>query len=131
MCMWSGSKRVFWIAIGVLLSAVWMPAQDNTSKAAGEAVYKQRCAGCHDQVSERIPPKTSLNQMPSARILRALDWGAMMTVAYPMSREDRQAVAAYLGTNAPAIKFPASAYCSNHRATVSDHSKFSWNGWSP
>jgi polyvinyl alcohol dehydrogenase (cytochrome) len=108
-----------------------MPAQDNTSKAAGEAVYKQRCAGCHDQVSERIPAKTSLSQLPSARILRALDWGAMMTVAYPMSRHDRQAVAAYLGTNAPAIKFPASAYCSNRRATVSDHSKFSWNGWSP
>jgi len=131
MRAWSGLNRVFWVAIGVVFSAVWMPAQDTASKASGEAVYKQRCAGCHDQVSERIPPKTSLNQMPSARILRALDWGAMMTVAYPMSREERQAVAAYLGTNAPAFNFPASAYCSNRHVTVSDHSKFSWNGWSP
>lgn len=69
--------------------------------------------------------------MPAGRILRALDFGAMMTVAYPMSREDRQAVAAYLGTSAPAINFPANAYCSDRRAQVSDHPKASWNGWSP
>jgi hypothetical protein len=37
--------------------------------------------------------------MPAERILRALDIGAMMTVAYPMSRDERQAVAAYLGTS--------------------------------
>ena len=98
---------------------------------SGEAVYKRRCATCHDQVSERIPAKTSLNQMPSTRILRALDFGAMMTVAYPMSRAERQAVASYLGTNQPANSFPASAYCSSRRATVSDAPAASWNGWSP
>ncbi len=69
--------------------------------------------------------------MPSERILRALDFGAMMTVAYPMSREERQAVAAYLGTSAPAINFPASAYCSDRRVTVADKPGASWNGWSP
>lgn len=68
--------------------------------------------------------------MPSVRIMRALDFGAMMTVAYPLSREERQAVAGYLGTNAPAINFPASAYCSDRKVTVSDKPKFSWNGWS-
>ena len=63
--------------------------------------------------------------------MRALDFGAMMTVAYPMSRAERQAVAAYLGTTQPAINFPASAYCSSRRATVSAAPTASWNGWSP
>ncbi len=129
MCVWSSSNRLLWLTIGIILAAVWTPAQDTASK--GEVVYKQRCAGCHDQANDRIPLKTSLNRMPSAHILRALDFGAMMTIAYSMSREDRQAVATYLGTNAPAIAFPASAYCSNRRAKVSDKPKFSWNGWSP
>src|SRR6185503_11708648 len=63
---------------------------------SGEAVYQRRCASCHDQVSDRIPPRASLSQMPSTRIMRALDFGAMMTVAYTMSRAERQAVASYL-----------------------------------
>ena len=114
-----------------LVGAVLASAQSVAPKASGEAVYQHRCAGCHEQASSRIPPRAALNQMPAERILRALDFGAMMTVAYGMSRDERQAVAAYLGTNAPAIAFPPSAYCSDRQATVSDHPKFIWNGWSP
>src|ERR1700680_1403658 len=100
----------FWVnvfagaAMG-LISAALAWGQAAGPKAAGEAVYKQRCAGCHEQANSRIPPRAALNQMPAARIKRALDFGAMMTVAYPMSRDEREAVAAYLGTNAPAIAF--------------------------
>src|SRR6266571_3754299 len=98
--------------LGMTSSAIGF-AQTSGPKAAGEGVYKQRCAGCHEQTNPRIPPRSALNQMPATRILRALDFGAMMTVAYPMSRDERQAVAGYLGTNAPAIAFPPSAYCSD------------------
>jgi polyvinyl alcohol dehydrogenase (cytochrome) len=69
--------------------------------------------------------------MPVTRILRALDFGAMMTVAYPMRRDERESVAAYLGTNAQAISYPATAYCSDRSVTVSDRAKAVWNGWSP
>ncbi len=68
--------------------------------------------------------------MPAARIMKTLDFGAMMTVAYPMAREDREAVAAYLGTKAPLVSLPASAYCSDRSVKVSNSSKFVWNGWS-
>ena len=98
---------------------------------SGEAVYQKRCAGCHEQNNERVPRRQALQQMSATRILRALDFGAMMTVAYPMSREDRQAVATYLGTSAPAIAYPPSAYCSDRNVTVSDHPTAAWNGWSP
>ena len=99
-------------------------------KAAGEAVYKQRCGGCHEQTNPRIPPRSTLSQIPAQRILHVLDFGAMMTVAYPMSRDERQAVATYLGTSAPAVSFPASDYCRDRKVTVSDKPKAAWNGWS-
>jgi polyvinyl alcohol dehydrogenase (cytochrome) len=114
-----------------LLAAALAWGQASAPKAAGEAVYKQRCAGCHEQTNPRIPPRTALSQMPAERILRALDFGAMMTVAYPMSRDERQAVAAYIGTSAPAAAFPPSAYCADRRVTVSDSPESLWNGWSP
>jgi len=68
--------------------------------------------------------------MPASRILRTLDFGAMMTVAYPLHRDEREAVAAYLGTNAPATAYPQSAYCADRGVTVSDKPKSAWNGWS-
>lgn len=117
-------------AIGLVV-AVLALGQATAPKAAGEAVYKQRCAGCHEQNNPRIPPRTALDQMPAERILRALDFGAMMTVAYPMSRDERHAVAAYLGTSIPANAFPPSADCTDRRAIVADRPKSSWNGWSP
>src|SRR5690348_3982882 len=98
---------------------------------SGEAVYQKRCSRCHDQTSPRIPPRAALQQMPAERILRALDFGAMMTVAYPLHRDERQAVAAYLGTAGPAISYPPSAFCADRKVTLSDHSKSAWNGWSP
>jgi polyvinyl alcohol dehydrogenase (cytochrome) len=105
-------------------------AQTTAPRAAGEAVYTQRCAGCHEQTNPSIPPRSVLNQMPAARILSALDFGVMMTVAYPMSRNEREAVAAFLGTGRPAVSLPASAYCADRRATVSAKPKSAWNGWS-
>ena len=119
----------FSTALALTCAIGW--AQTAGPKAAGEAVYKQRCAMCHEQTNPRIPPRSTLNQMPATRILRALDFGAMMTVAYPMNRDERASVAAYLGTNTPAISYPASAYCSDRNVTVSAKPKAAWNGWSP
>jgi hypothetical protein len=35
--------------------------------------------------------------MPSSRIMRTLDFGAMMTIAYQLNRAEREAVARFLG----------------------------------
>ena len=82
---------VTFFSASLTLTCAFGLAQTSGPKAAGEAVYKQHCATCHEQTNPRIPPRTALNQMPSTRILRALDFGAMMTVAYPMSRDEREA----------------------------------------
>lgn len=114
----------------IALLALVLPSLPLTGAPTGEEVYKARCSACHDQVNDRIPPKSSLQKMPASRIVRALDSGAMMAIAFRMNRDDRIAVASYLGTQADIPGPPASAYCSDR--TVKLSAKLSgWNGWSP
>jgi polyvinyl alcohol dehydrogenase (cytochrome) len=100
------------------------------ARAAGEAVYQKRCAACHEQISPRIPHREALNKMPAARILRALDSGVMLAVAMTMHRDDRVAVAAYLGTDAPDAGPPPSAFCADRTVRVPARPSAAWNGWS-
>jgi polyvinyl alcohol dehydrogenase (cytochrome) len=113
----------------LFLLAVW--ASPVLGASSGEAVYEKRCAVCHEQINDRIPPREALQKMPSARILRALDTGAMMAIAFTINREDRLAVATYLGTNAPVAGPPASAFCADRSVKLAATPKTSWNGWSP
>jgi len=99
---------------------------------AGDAVFKQRCAGCHEQNNPRIPTRETLQKMPAARILRTLNYGAMMTVAYTMSIGQREAVANWLGTPGSGDPTPpASAFCGDRSVRIAANPKLQWNGWSP
>lgn len=99
--------------------------------ATGEEIYAKRCSGCHDQNNARIPPRQSLEKMPATRILKVLDFGAMMQVAYQMTREEREAVAKFLGTDRPETSLAAEAFCSDRKVSINEKSKFIWNGWGP
>ena len=70
----------------------------HAAPVSGAAVYQKHCAACHDQVSSRAPQRDALRQMSAARILRTLDFGLMMTIAYPLHRDEREAVALDLKT---------------------------------
>src|SRR5262245_94108 len=61
-------------------------ARAQTAPLPGAAVYAKYCASCHDQVDARIPTRDALAQMSPARILRTLDFGLMMSIAYPIKR---------------------------------------------
>lgn len=98
---------------------------------SGEAVFQRRCASCHDSAAERIPPRAALQQLTSARILRVLDFGTMMSMAYPLSREEREAVAAFLGKPGDPPPIPEKAYCSNRTVKLGRSLQPAWNGWSP
>ena len=107
-------------------------AQEAAAQPSGQAVYAEHCALCHEQVNERIPHRSALQQLPASRIVRALDAGAMLAIAMTMNRDERIAVAEYLGTDAPDSEPPASAYCADRTLTLrATRSAASWNGWSP
>ena len=86
-------KRAFIAALLSLVAAQFAPA----APVSGDALYQKRCAACHDSAAERVPPRDALKKMSVARILRALDFGAMINIAGPMTREEREAVATFLG----------------------------------
>src|SRR6516165_7685043 len=91
-----------------------VPGSASAAAASGEAVYKQRCASCHDSGSPRVPARDELKKMPVARILRALEFGLMNNIAAKLRQEEREAVAAYLGVPGDdAGKPQAAAYCAD------------------
>jgi hypothetical protein len=97
---------------------------------SGEQTYKQYCASCHDQTSPRIPSREALRKLPATRILRTLDFGVMMSVAYPLRRDERQGVAAFLGTSAPEATPSSRAFCPADRPIMAADARHTWNGWS-
>ena len=114
----------------VLVLTAVLIAHSALAAESGEAVFKARCAGCHDQNNPRIPPRATLQTMAAARILRALNYGAMITVAYTMNTEQREAVAKWLGTEGDDAAPPASAFCADRSTKIVGNPKFVWNGWS-
>jgi len=121
-------------ACAVIVSGLAVVSLAQVARPSGEQVYRTRCASCHDQASPRIPPRDALQKMSALRILRALDFGAMMTVAYPLSRDERKAVAGYLGVAGPPSTPPPSAFCSDRRVKLDSPAgpaRMEWNGWSP
>ena len=71
------------LALAALPSAA--AAQSASGPPSGEAIYKTRCAACHDNADGRTPSKATLQAMTSSRILRTLDFGAMMNIAYALA----------------------------------------------
>jgi hypothetical protein len=57
------------------------------------------------------PSREALKQLSVARILRTLDFGVMINIAYVLNREEREAVANYLGVQRPDQPVPPQAYC--------------------
>ena len=120
-------KRAFIATLLSLAAAHFAPA----APVSGDAMYQKRCAACHDSAGERVPPRDALKKMSVARILRALDFGVMINVAGPMTREEREAVATFLsvaGGDAPA---EPKNVCADRNVNLNAIPKGAWNGWSP
>ena len=112
-----------------LLTALAAPHSD--AAVSGEAVYQKRCAPCHDSASDRTPPRDALKQLSVARILRALDFGVMINVAMVLNREEREAVANYLGVQRRDAPLPPGAYCTDRTVNSGASPSPAWNGWGP
>src|SRR5437879_7533617 len=85
------SVTTFAFVLGIFIPAL------SAATVSGEAVYKQRCAGCHDSNSGRVPPRDELKKLRFTQILRTLDFGVMNNISSKLRQEEREAVAAYLG----------------------------------
>jgi polyvinyl alcohol dehydrogenase (cytochrome) len=119
------------VASLVLVAAAPAGAQ-SAQEPSGQAVYERRCAACHERPADgRTPGVDTLKAMTSTRILRTLNFGAMMTIAYQLRFDEREAVAGFLGKPGGDAPPAASAFCRDRTVTLDAGNGPAWNGWSP
>lgn len=97
----------------------------------GGAVYKQRCAACHDTGSNRAPALGTLKQMSPEAVQSALLTGSMSLVGMGLSSPELKAVATFVtGKPFGGTALPKSAYCSDTAPKLGDpNAGPRWTGW--
>src|SRR5688572_29518044 len=119
------------VLVGLLLPCVAL-AQTAPS---GAAVYKQRCAACHEGSMPRTPNRQTLGAMSPEHIESELASFSMRRQGALLSPAERRAVAEFLtgrpagSYRAPIALIPKTAYCTTASAPGDPLNGASWNGW--
>ena len=112
------------------LLAVIAPA---LSAQDGAAIYKERCASCHDMPAARIPSLATIKAMSGEAIYIALSSGVMKSRAEGLSTPQMIALIGYIaptgGSHAAAPTFTPT--CKGDATFRNDPKSPQWNGWSP
>src|ERR1700733_14782695 len=98
----------------------------------GAAIYKERCASCHDMPAARVPSLATIKAMSAEAIYVALSSGVMKSRAEGLSTPELFALIGYIaatgGTQAAAPTFTPT--CKGEAAFRVDAESPQWNGWS-
>jgi polyvinyl alcohol dehydrogenase (cytochrome) len=108
------------------LIASTLQAQD------GAAIYKQRCASCHETPAARVPSISAIKAMSGEAIYMALTRGVMKTQAADLSSAQIFALIGYIAPDSgahPATTAPGRA-CTVKPAFPTGTNIPEWNGWS-
>ncbi len=107
-------------------------AQQQEANRAGEALYKQRCAACHEGAAPRAPNRARLQQMSPENVRLALLGGSMAVEGLGLSTAQIADLAEFLtGRQLVKEQIPAAAFCAadRERAFADPLAKPHWNGW--
>jgi len=83
------------------ISATWPYQQQPVTSPEGEALYKQRCAVCHDNPQDRIPPLFLIRRRSAEDVMQTLTSGSMKQQASWLSADQVRALAVYLTGKQP------------------------------
>ena len=110
--------------LALLTSTLW--AQD------GAAIYKERCASCHDTPAPRIPSLSTIKGMSGEAIYLALTRGVMKTQADGLSSAQIFALLGYIAPTggARAAAPQVTPTCGTQPAFSANANTPEWNGWS-
>src|SRR5271170_1394699 len=113
-------------SLPVLFYFVFLPAL-SLAQPDGAALYKQRCAMCHDRSAEtRAPAPSALRQMSAGNIVRSLESGLMKDQGAALTAAEKLGVAEFL-TGKISTANQQSKTCSNPAAFSMTGPQ--WNGW--
>jgi len=108
------------------LAALLLRAQD------GAAIYKERCASCHDVPAGRVPAISAIKAMSGETIYVALTKGAMKTQTEGLSIGQLFALISYIGPTGgshPAAP-DVTPTCTSEAVFQTRAKTPQWNGWS-
>ncbi len=97
----------------------------------GAALYKQKCAVCHDEQSDRIPPLFLIRRRSAEDVVQTLTTGSMKQQAAGLSADQIRALAIHLTGKQPGppIETNLSAnLCTGNPAPIKLNDQ-QWNGW--
>src|SRR5579864_3227178 len=77
----------------VVMAAGFASGVAQAADLTGEALYKQRCASCHDAPNDtRFPAATTLRSMSPENIFRTLENGLMKEVGARLTADQKRTV---------------------------------------
>lgn len=97
----------------------------------GEALYKQKCAVCHDTPEDRIPPRFLIARRSAEDVMQTLTTGSMKQQATGLSAEQIKALAVYLTGKQPGTNTLESLkpnLCKSSGGPINLKAA-QWNGW--
>src|SRR5436190_1211196 len=120
------------LALIVLVLTAAAPAlAQSAAGAGGEALYRERCVGCHEGGAARAPDLATLRQMAPDRVLTALRSGSMSTQAQGLSSAQLDSLSRFVagGAVAQSVAQGNSACADASVSLVDALGKPQWNGW--
>jgi polyvinyl alcohol dehydrogenase (cytochrome) len=99
----------------------------------GAAIYKERCASCHDMPQERVPSISTIKAMSAESVYVALSSGVMKSRAEGLATTDIFALIGYIAPTGGSHQDNAAAFtptCKDDAAFRVAANSPQWNGWS-
>ena len=98
----------------------------------GAAIYKERCASCHDMPAARVPSLTTIKAMSGEAIYIALTSGVMKTRAEGLSTAEIFALIGYIAPTGGHARGRSHfhAHLQRRRSFSIRANSPQWNGWS-
>ena len=100
------------------------------TSAEGAALYKQRCAVCHDEAQDRVPPLFLIRRRSAEDVIQTLSIGSMKQQAKGLTEDQVRQLAIHLTGKLPGA--PINNLDANKCMGAPLPIKFSardWNGW--
>jgi polyvinyl alcohol dehydrogenase (cytochrome) len=129
--MQAGSTAKCEIATTIFLFMAIATGARGEAPSDGEAIYRERCAQCHEAGVARAPGTAALKQIPPYRIGLALVFGSMNAQGRELSGAQLKSVVRYLAGagSTPEAQLPDAGSRDTARLSQDILARPHWNGW--